>query len=169
MIRAVLIIALLLPLTESASTKQSRSEGERLTVTGTVVAFEQSALRVAKLTFVPRAERLFVRIDKCLKGNEESRYITVLYTYLGDEAALPDEVFDASKRRRFTLTRNRSCDGSLPQKAESKDSAAETNTGVQLPQLQRTRGAEAEDIPTDSSLPCYALRPRDFRSAEGRK
>lgn len=167
---AAFILALPMTLPEAAaSAGRGKDKGRRLTIIGTVVAFEQSALRIAKLTFVPREERLVVRVDRRIKGGEGSRYIKVLYTYLGDEAALPEEIFDGSKRWRFNLTRDRSCDGPLPGKAESKDSAAETKTGAQLPQLQRTRGAEAEAVPTDSSLPCYVLRPRDFRSTEGRK
>ena len=96
---AAFIFSLLATLTGLAA-PASRDKGRRLTIAGTVVAFEQSALRVAKLTFVPREERLVVRVDKRIRGDEESRYIRVLYMYPGNEAALPDEIFDGSKRWR---------------------------------------------------------------------
>lgn len=164
--RAALIIALLMTLPEpAASAKCGGGKGERLTVTGTVVAYEQSALRLAKLTFVPRTERLIVRVDKRIKGREDSRYIKVVYTFGTDEPSLPDAIYAGGNRWRFTLTRDRSCDGAVQDPTSNTDAKA----GAQIPQLQRTPGAEAEAIPTDSSLPCYALRPRDFRSAEGRK
>lgn len=120
--RAVLVVALLMTLSEpAASAKYDGGKGERLTVNGTVVAYELSALRLAKLTFVPQTELLIVRVGKRIKGREASRYIKVVYTFGTDEPSLPDAIYAGGNQWRFTLTRDRSCDGALKDMMKAAD------------------------------------------------
>lgn len=143
-----LIIVLLVVCASSAIfAAGGRLRKEELVVTGRVVSYDQ-LVSLANITSAPQLQVLIVRVAKRVKGREESRYIKVVYKHMQNEAKLPSEVFDGKSHWRFRLmkaaTQDHSCKGPLQG-------------------LKRTSGAETEDLPSDTSLPCYLLRPGDLK------
>lgn len=123
-----------------------REKGEVLIV-GSVVAYDER-VSLANITSAPQLQILIVRIVKRLKGREESRYVKVVYEHMPNEGKLPSEVFDGKWQWRFELM-----------KAAVQDQRCKGP----LQGLKRTTGAEGEQIPSDTSLPCYLLRSGDLK------
>lgn len=116
--------------------------GQKVVLRGKVVAYENSAVRIARLTDVPREETFFVKVEAVSKGKENSEFIKVKYRYLGEENALPENLFEGKNRWKFVLFRNKECD----QKGIFE------NQDVSLVKVD-----ENEKLTQDTSLPCYSL------------
>jgi len=133
------------------------SEAQRkkpgLILTGVVVGYDES-LSLVNVTSAPQLQVLIVRIVRSLKGHEESRYIKVVYQYMHNDPTLPKEIVDGKTQWRFELTRaaaqDQSCMGPLQG-------------------LKQTPGADAEEIPNDSNLPCYVLQPGGIKLDSNKK
>ena len=118
-----------------------------------VVGYDELA-PLMNLTSAPQIEVLIVRVMKLIKGKEQSDYIKVIYQHLHNQPDLPKEFFDSRHLWRFTLTR-----------ASSDDLSCKGP----LPRLRPATGAETEQLPGNTSLPCYILRPGGFRSYDIKK
>ncbi len=134
---------------------------KQLVIVGTVAGYDQF-LSLVNLTSAPQVQLLIVRVEKRIKGREESRYIKVIYKYGTDEPSLPEEIFNGKSQWRFTLTRDHSCDCSV-REMQSKQIEGEGGAEATLPRLKRTNATE--EIPNNANLPCYALRPSDLKPA----
>lgn len=138
---------------------------QKVKIIGTVIAYAHSLTQLAKLTSVPAEEMLIVRVDKGSAMKQQSPYIKVAYRYWHTEPAVPKEFFDSRKQWHFLLVRETRCDGPLRELLETKGKT-ERGEKVSLPFLQRTTGAENLEIPLDTTLPCYVLRPEGFKPYE---
>ena len=132
-----------------------------LTIVGPVVAYERSVTRLAQLTFVPNTEVLIVRVDRLVKGQEQAPYLKVVYRYGTDEPSLAKEIFHSRSQWRFTLKRDSNCDSSVEQMKSVKTQIREGEEIV-LSGLQFTD--ETERLTDDTRLPCYVLRPGNYRA-----
>jgi len=108
-----LILALLL-LTFSTSISYGKSNQirrGRLRIIGTVVAYDYLA-PLFSITSSENSENLIVRVEGRSGKREKSRYIKVRYIFWPDESANND-IDDGTRKWRFTLLRERRCDGTL--------------------------------------------------------
>ena len=157
-LQAVLKPVLLLVLANPVSLVHGGSKQPGLTIVGPVVAYERSVLQLAQLTFVPNKEVVIVRVDKLLKGREPARYLKVVYNYGTDEPAFEKEIFDSRKQWRFRLKRDQSCDSSIGQ---MKSVEPQSKEGPAVSGLKFT--SETDVLPDETSLPCYELKPGDYK------
>jgi len=158
--QSALMSMVLIMLADPVSLVHGTTKGSLLTIVGPVVAYETSVTRLAQLTFVPHTEVLIVRVDKLIKGHEQAHYLKVIYRYGTDEPSLAKEVFDGRSQWSFTLKRDRNCDSSVGQ---MKSVRMRTKEGeeVTLSGLKFTR--ETEGLTDDTNLPCYVLKPGNYR------
>jgi hypothetical protein len=143
---------LLLGVSSVIEARHQRCPQRSLKIVGAVVAYDQVAALV-NITDAPQQQVLVVRADKALP--EAGQYLKVVYKYGANEASLPDDVFDAKSKWRFSLTRDCGCDGSVGEN-ESK-----TQNEIALPTWKQT--IEGEEIPRNMKLPCYVLRPKGLK------
>lgn len=146
-------------------TARRKVESERkkhdLKIAGTIVAEYVTLGSLTRLTDTYNYQTLLVRVDKRIGGREPSQYIRVDYEYYTDiEPRLRADVFDATKRWRFILRRDRTCDGQLTGRVYP-DEDDQNNPKDPIPFLRRSRGSEKEHLPNES-VPCYTLRPGNF-------
>jgi hypothetical protein len=135
-----------------------RREKQSLEIIGSVVAYDQ-LVPLTNITSAPQSQVLLVRIAKRIKGQEVGPYIKVVYKYGVGEPSLPQEIFDGKSQWRFILKRDGSCDSSLE---EMKATKPQTKEGeVTLPRLKFTSGTEG--LGDEASLPCYVLKPGNYR------
>jgi hypothetical protein len=131
-------------------TAQGVCLGQKVILSGRVIAFENSAVRIARLTDVPRVETFFVKVESVSKGNETSKFIKVKYRYFGDENALPESLFEGKKHWKFVLLRNRECD----------------QTGItENPAVTLVTIDGGELISPGSAFPCYTLAKEGLKKA----
>jgi len=123
-------------------TGQAVCLGQKVVLSGKVIAYENSLLRITKLTDVPREETFFVKVETVSKGKESSKFIKVKYLYLGEENALPESFFEGKTLWKFVLLRNQECD---------QIGVAE-NPAVSLVKID-----ENEELPQNATFPCYLL------------
>src|SRR5690349_3038411 len=157
-LQAVLKPVLLLVLANPASVVHGGSKQPGLTIVGPVVAYERSVTQLAQLTFVPNREVVIVRVDKLVKGREQARYLKVVYNYGTDEPSLMKEILNSQKQWRFRLKRDQSCDSSIGQ---MKTVEPATKEGALVSGLKFI--SETEVLPDETSLPCYELKPGDYK------
>jgi hypothetical protein len=153
----VQLIAWLNPMMEFDS---MRSENKSLVVVGTVIAYDQ-LLPLINITSAPQSQVLLVRIEKRIKGRESAVYVKVVYEYGGDEPSLPKGIFDGKSQWRFLLKRDGRCDSSLREMKAGKPQSKEGEE-VTLPHLKFTD--ETEVLADDTNLPCYVLKPGNYRA-----
>lgn len=134
---------------------------QKLTIIGTVIAYERTPLQVIDLSFVPNIEVMYVRIERRLNGQEPSPYIRVVYEHGKDEPSLLKEVSNSKVQWRFTLKRDGRCDSSLGEIKAAKPQAKEGEE-LTLPRLKFT--SETKGLTDDTKLPCYALKPGNYRA-----
>lgn len=137
---------------------QAQKVSSRIKLSGTVVAFEQSPWHISKLTSVEKSEVMIVRVNKVIKGKEQSKYIKVIYRYLSEKNALPEKVFSSDNEWNFALTRNSSCDNSIAKtypKSQRNDVIAGDDSAMIY--LVPT-GSHDKNILTEQILPCYSLK-----------
>lgn len=158
---SALIIVVLIVLADPVNPVRGTNKESMLTIVGPVIAYERSVTRLAQLTFVPNTEVLIVRVDKLLKGHEQAQYLKVVYRYGTDEPSLSKEVFDSRSQWRFTLKRDRNCDSSVGRMKSVKTQIKEGEEVI-LSGLQFTD--ETEELTDDTNLPCYILRPGNYRA-----
>lgn len=116
--------------------------GQKVVLSGKVIAFENSLLRISKLTDVPREETFFVKVETVSKGKETSEFIKIKYRYFGENNALPESLFEGKNRWKFVLHRNQDCD----------------QTGfIEDPAVSLVTIDEKERLPKGLSFPCYVL------------
>lgn len=160
-IQAALITVVLIMLADPVSLVHGTNKESMLTIVGPIVAYERSVTRLAQLTFVPNTEVLIVRVDKLIKGQEQAPYLKVVYRYGTDEPSLAKEVFDGRSQWRFTLKRDRNCDSSVGQmksvKTQTKEGEEVTLSGLKFT-------GETEGLTDDINLPCYVLKPGNYRA-----
>lgn len=117
--------------------------GQKVVLTAKVIAFENSLLRVTKLTDIPRKEIVFLKVETVSRGKETSEFIKIEYPYFGESNALPKSLFEGKSRWKFVLRRNKECD----QTGYAEDPAAPLVTID-----------ENERLPKDLTFPCYVLK-----------
>jgi hypothetical protein len=160
-IQAALMTVVLIMLHDPAGLVHGTNKESMLTIVGPVIAYERSVTRLAQLTFVPNTEVLIVRVDKLIKGQEQAHYLKVVYRYGTDEPSLAKEVFDGRSQWRFTLQRDRNCDSAIGQmksvKTQTKEGEEVTLSGLKFT-------GETEGLPDDTNLPCYVLKPGNYRA-----
>jgi|KBSSwiStaDraftv2_1062776.scaffolds.fasta_scaffold224344_2 hypothetical protein len=160
-IPAALMTVVLIMLHDPAGRVHGTNKESMLTIVGPVIAYERSVTRLAQLTFVPNTEVLIVRVDKLIKGQEQAHYLKVVYRYGTDEPSLTKEVFDSSRQWRFILKRDSNCDSSVgqmkPVKTQTKDEEEVTLSGLKFT-------GETEVLADDTCLPCYVLKPGNYRA-----
>jgi len=144
-----------------ALAKPERKARCDLIVQGKVVAKYVAPIDLVKLTDLPNVETLIVRIEKRLKGRQQSHYIKVRYQYWEGEPVLPDSILDSTKRWRFSLSRNHRCDSSLREMKAAKPET-QKSADVDLPYFKFT--GETEGLTDDTNLPCYVLKPGNYRA-----
>jgi len=158
-IQAALITVLMLH--DLAGLVHGTNKESMLTIVGPVIAYERSVTRLAELTFVPNTEVLIVRVDKLIKGQEKSHYLKVVYRYGTDEPSLTKEVFDSRRQWRFILKRDSNCDSTVGQmkavKTQTKEEEEVTLSGLKFT-------GETEMLADDTYLPCYVLKPGNYRA-----
>ena len=142
-----LIVALLVVVSSVTLADYGRRAKPELVIVGWVVAYDERA-SLANITSAPQLQILIVRIAKRLAGREESRYLKVVYEYMQNEAKLPSEVFDGKTQWRFALM---------------KTTVQDQRCRSPLQGLKRITGTGNEEVPSETSLPCYALRSGDFK------
>jgi len=123
-------------------TGQAVCLGQKVVLSGKVIAYENSAVRIARLTDVPREETFFVKVETVSKGKESSKFIKVKYSYLGEMNALPESLFEGKSLWKFVLLRNQEC---------NQTEVAE-NPAVSIVKVN-----ENEGLPQDATFPCYSL------------
>ena len=133
-------------------------EQEPLEAIGTVVAYDQ-LISLTNITSAPKSQVLIVRIARRIKGPKNRSYIKVIYKYAANESPLPQNMFDGNNQWRFILTRDFRCDSTL---REMKPIV--TTQGQAIPRLKFTR--EKDLIQDGVSLPCYVLKPGQYRMQE---
>ena len=100
---------------------------------------------------------------------EKNLPLIVYYEFYPSEPALPDSFFDHSILYKLELKRNGHCDQTVKalRYQENVD-----ETGKHLPRTETLRyldGAPRDLPPPDVVLPCYALRPGQYKSLIKRK
>lgn len=157
--QSALMIAVLLMLAYPVSLVHGTNKEPTLTIVGPVIAYERSVTRLTQLTFVPNTEVLIVRVDKLIKGQEQAHYLKVVYRYGTDEPSLAREVFESRNQWRFKLKRDRNCDSSVGQMKPEKIQGKEGKDVI----LSGLKFTSTEGLPDDTNLPCYELRPGNYR------
>lgn len=158
----VLVLFPLIAFSTCANYREAgRESNHRLTIVGTVVGYDQT-MSMVHVTAAPQADLLFIRIRKLIKGRESATYVKVLYQHLNHRTELPREILDARNYWLFKLNRDRDCDSSL-RELETTKGEPDAGRRVDVPRFKHTTGAEAEEIPDSATLPCYLLRPGDFK------
>ena len=158
---SVLMTAVIITLLNPMSLARGTNKEPMLTIVGPVIAYERSVTRLAKLTFVPNTEVLIVRVDKLRQGQEHAQYLKVVYRYGTDEPSLAKEVLDSRSQWRFTLKRDRSCDSSVGQMKSVK---TQTKEGEEVILSGLKFINETERLADNTNLPCYELRPGNYRA-----
>jgi len=116
--------------------------GQKIVLNGKVIAYENSLVRITKLTDVPREETFYVKVEKVSKGKESSEFLKVKYRYIGEKNALPESLFEGKNRWKFVMLRNQECD----------------QTGItENPAVSLVKIDEDERLPQDATFPCYLL------------
>lgn len=117
-------------------------QDKKVTLSGKVVAYENSLTRITRLTDVQQEEIFFVKIEKVFKGNEIARYIKVKYNFISGASFLPENFFEEKKLWKFVLIRNKQCD-QIDTLENSSFSVINLEKGGEL----------SKNIP----IPCYLL------------
>jgi hypothetical protein len=159
--------ALLLVLWSSPSLVASRSPCE-YRLSGVVVAFDVSPLRLLQYSSIPNSETLVVHLDPEDSERLGSDYIRIVYQYWSSEPRLPDDLRNSRGRWEFQVKRADYCDSRLHDilYLEGTDEAGDR---VQVPGLKSTSPSESLEISEDYILPCFVLRPGGYRQISARK
>lgn len=123
--------------------------GQKIVLNGKVIAYENSVLRVTRLTDVQREETFFVKVESMSKGKERSKFIIVKYRYLGENNALPESLFEGKYHWRFVLKRNRRCD----------QNGVGKNAAISIVKIN-----ENEGLPQTAIFPCYILVKKKLKA-----
>jgi hypothetical protein len=135
-----------------------KEQGDRkvdLQAEGVVVGYDQ-LLPLINSPGVLQTQMLLVRVERVLKGHEKSRYIRVEYRYGSGQQPLATDMLERAKTMRLPLTRDSGCDGALKDVIYIK---GERENGEKVEPLQRIKflDKEAEGLPRNTVVPCYAL------------
>jgi hypothetical protein len=110
------------------------------------------------------SEVFIVRVEKPKGLVEQSRYIKAYYARWMSEPYLPADFFESIRVLRLKVSRSPDCDGTLKKMATLYDKDTNEPSFCKEALPKRTPGFEAEPIPLDEVLPCYALSPKDLKS-----
>jgi hypothetical protein len=124
-----------------------------------IIAYDQYA-PLMSITAAPQSQPLLVRLQKRIRGRENSPYIKVVYRYGINEMSLPEKLYDGKSLWRFILMRDHDCDSSLREMSLVKNTHKQEQGNVTLPRLNFVN--ETESPRNDVILPCYELRPSNF-------
>lgn len=159
-----LLMSSVLPSTNlPAQQKPSEASAEKASVlVGRVVAYVDSMAVGAGLG--PQYERLIFGVEsKGDRGEQNIRPVQILYAFFKSDGLLPHSFFDHSKLYELHVVRTPRCDESVKKLSYEEN---EDETGKQLPPtyiLRMMDGAPKDLLKPDSILPCYMLRPGDYR------
>lgn len=132
----------------------SSPKGSDLKLVGTVVAVEELYGHIYSSEKI-NTSYLIVRVDRIIKGQENSRYILISYKW-----RLKDKLDPFSKRAtqwELNLTKTKGCPKMLRELQYVEFGLEGTTTGI-MPRFRRTWGVEFELLPFDIPLPCYESR-----------
>lgn len=110
-----------------------------------------------------RSELFILGIDRETKPGSPPVPVKVVYEFYRDEPNLPENFFDFSRRYELNVVRDTRCDESV--KSLSYE-ANVSESGKPLPATYVLRvfdGAPAEVLKPDLILPCFVLRPDQYR------
>ena len=144
------------------------NESKRLSVTGTIVGvdiFSMFGFPTHDPFDSPLRRAVFIlRVDKVKGGRESSKYIYLHYKYwYYDSIKLSDDVRDGKQTQTFVVEREKQCDGKLRDLIPLQ---TVDENGTKLGQLERlvhTEGGKNENLPLETSLPCYSTDPGNLR------
>ena len=136
--------------------------GQQRNVDARVVAYEQTAVGLLRMTFVENTEVLFVRVERCKDCSDEPEYLRLQYLFWHNEPTLPDAMFSVNQVWNFKLTRQTECDGPIPETEVGADNS-KNGGAVSLPRLDIMPWSHFEELPKGKSLHCYELLPGDFK------
>lgn len=160
-LKLLMLTLLLVTLSSPIAYGKNGSKPRRLTVIGTVVAYDRLA-GLFTLTSAPSSQLLIVRVEKRGGKSEKSSYIQIEYIVWPHERANKD-INDFNRKWRFKLTRERECDGPLQELLFMK---GQTLGGVEKiePRLNWTNSEEEKKIPSNAILRCYTLQTEDIKA-----
>lgn len=124
---------------------------KKIVLSGKVVAYENSGLRIAHLTDILREEIFYVKVEKIQKGKEDSKYIKVRYSYRGEKSDLPENLLEGKNLWKFVLFRDKECD----------QVGIIKNSPISLIKID-----ENEELPQDTNIPCYLLVKEKIKAIE---
>ena len=130
----------------------SSKEVNRTKITGVVVAYDNGVV----LTDGPCRQSMVVRVTRRYKGNPKKPYILVRREYPCNAGAFPAEMFQAKRARKFSLTRDSSCDHTFE---EIKDliGISPASGPYRIPLMKRVAGTAGDKMPTAVKFTCYRL------------
>ena len=122
-----------------------------------VVAYEKAS-PPRKFVGTARSQLLLLRVNRLIKGNEDSRYIAVRYHFGGYDQPLKGADLQKGTLRRFSLTRDRDCDTALSDFIYIKQV---TTTGEDAGRVLRLKllSKDVTALREDMIVPCYDLFP----------
>jgi hypothetical protein len=132
----------------------SKPKGSDLELAGTIVAVENLFGHIYSSDKI-NTSYLIVRVDRIIKGQEDSPFILVRYKW-----RLKDKLDPFSKHAthwEINLTRAKGCSKTLRELQYVEFGSQEKTSGI-MPRFRRTWGTEFELLPFDVSLPCYESR-----------
>ena len=133
----------------------SNPKDSDLELAGTIVAVENLFEHIYSSEKI-NTSYLIVRVDRIIKGQQDSHYILVSYNW-----RLKDKLDPFSKHAtqwRFNLTRRKDCAKTLRELQYVGFGFEGKETSGIMPRFRRTWGVEFEPLPFDVSLPCYESR-----------
>jgi hypothetical protein len=170
---ASLVLSISMLLAPGSTSEQDLSENvphngktvveKQLTLKGHVLArVEGLAYRINPLGG-QRYEVFIFGIDKWERTGKSAAPVKVIYKFYRDEPNLPEKFFDFSSRYVLTVVRDTKCDESV--KSLSYE-ANVSESGKPLPAtyvLKVLDGAPTDVLKPDLLLPCFVLRPGQYR------
>lgn len=164
-LRKTLVVVILLSsssLLIGALAQGRRSKPLKLEAIGSVVAYDlmpTSSKRHINPDYFPRTYDLILRVEKRIKGQENSQYILVQYEYFQEESNLPKSIFNGTDKLRLNLTRTPDCDRMVP--SDIPLVGVDGKQTGKVPAFTRSPGSETDNI-SNVLLRCYTFRQRDF-------
>jgi len=152
----------LFPPAGSKLPKQPQSDNTVVGMGHVLARIEGLARRINSLSG-QRYEVFIFGIDKWERYGKSAAPVKVVYEFYRDEPNLPEKFFDFSSRYELTVVRDTKCDESV--KSLSYE-ANVSESGKPLPAtyvLKVLDGAPTDVLKPDLILPCFVLRPGQYR------
>jgi len=110
-----------------------------------------------------RYEVFIFGIDKWERYGKSAAPVKVVYEFYRDEPNLPAKFFDFSSRYKLTVVRDTKCDESVNSLSYVKNVDESGKPSPPTYVLRFLQGAPKVVLKPDAVLPCYVLRPGDYK------